>query len=204
MPRVVKKPQERKAEIIDAAHDLFQQKGYDIVTMQDVMNQLGIAKGTIYHYFRSKEELLEAVIEKISEEMIHKMRTIVEQAKGSALEKLEALVEAGRLEAGSRVLDALHKQGNESMHTRLLVATLMKQAPLYAELIEQGCKERLFQTDTPLECAELMLSGIQFLTDLGIHPWTEETLQRRAQAFPKLIEQLLRAPKGAFGFLLNP
>ncbi|WP_420422401.1 TetR/AcrR family transcriptional regulator [Simkania sp.] len=203
MPRVVKKPQERKMEIIDAAHDLFQEKGYDTVTMQDVMNQLGIAKGTIYHYFRSKEELLEVVIEKISEKMIHKMRAAIEQVKGSALEKIEALVEAGRLEADSYVLDALHKKGNEAMHTRLLVATLMKQAPLYAELIEQGCQEGLFHTEAPLECAELMLSGIQFLTDLGIHPWTEETLQRRAQAFPKLVEQLLRAPKGAFGFLLN-
>lgn len=203
MPRVVKKPFERKAEIIDAAHDLFQAKGYEKVTMQDVMNRLGIAKGTIYHYFRSKDELLEAVIEKTSEKLIAKMRTAVKQSKGNALEKMKALVKAGRLEADSYVFDALHKKGNEALHTRLLVATLMRQAPIYAELIEQGCREGLFQTATPLECAELMLSGIQFLTDQGIHPWTEKTLQRRVLAFPKLIEQLLNAPEGSFSFLLS-
>jgi len=203
MSRVVKKPLERRSEIIDAAHELFQKKGYDKVTMQDVMNRLDIAKGTIYHYFRSKEQLLEAVIDKISEKMMSQMQAAVDQTKGNALEKIQALVQAGRLESDTYVLDELHKKGNEAMHTRLLVATLMRQAPLYAELIQQGCKEGLFKTDAPLECAELMLSGIQFLTDQGIHPWTEETLQRRSQAFPRLVEQLLQAPRGSFRFLLN-
>lgn len=203
MSRVVKKPLERRSEIIDAAHELFQKKGYDKVTMQDVMNRLDIAKGTIYHYFRSKEQLLEAVIDKISEKMMSQMQAAVDQTKGNALEKIQTLVQAGRLESDSYVLDELHKKGNEAMHTRLLVATLMRQAPLYAELIRQGCKEGLFKTDAPLECAELILSGIQFLTDQGIHPWTEETLQRRSQAFPRLVEQLLQAPRGSFRFLLS-
>lgn len=203
MSRVVKKPLERRSEIIDAAHELFQKKGYDKVTMQDVMNRLDIAKGTIYHYFRSKEQLLEAVIDKISEKMMSQMQAAMDQTKGNALEKIQALVQAGRLESDSYVLDELHKRGNEAMHTRLLVATLMRQAPLYADLIQQGCREGLFKTDAPLECAELMLSGIQFLTDQGIHPWTEETLQRRSQAFPRLVEQLLQAPEGSFSFLLG-
>lgn len=203
MSRVVKKPLERRSEIIDAAHELFQKKGYDKVTMQDVMNRLEIAKGTIYHYFRSKQQLLEAVIDKISEKMMSQMQAAVDKTKGNALEKIQALVQAGRLESDTYVLDELHKKGNEAMHTRLLVATLMRQAPLYAELIQQGCKEGLFKTDAPLECAELILSGIQFLTDQGIHPWTEETLQRRSQAFPRLVEQLLQAPRGSFQFLQN-
>lgn len=203
MSRVVKKPLERRSEIIDAAHELFQKKGYDKVTMQDVMNRLDIAKGTIYHYFRSKEQLLEAVIDKISDKMMSQMQAAMDQTKGNALEKIQALVQAGRLESDTYVLDELHKKGNEAMHTRLLVATLMRQAPLYADLIQQGCREGLFKTDAPLECAELILSGIQFLTDQGIHPWTEETLQRRSQAFPRLVEQLLQAPEGSFSFLLG-
>ena len=87
------------------------------------------------------------------------------------------------------------------MHTRLLVATLMKQAPLYAKLIQQGCEEGIFKTSTPLECAEFILSGLQFLTDLGIYPWAKEDLMRRFKAFPKLIEQLLQAPQDSFHFI---
>ena len=87
------------------------------------------------------------------------------------------------------------------MHSRLFAATLMKQAPLYAEIIQQGCDEGVFKTGAPLECAEFILSAIQFLTDMGIYPWTEEDLRRRTQAFPTLIEQMLQAPPGSFQFL---
>lgn len=201
MTRVVKKPKERRLEIIKVARDLFL-KDYDKATMQDFMNHLGIAKGTIYHYFASKEELLEAVVENIVTEHFEKMHILMQETKGNALKKIQALILGGKIFAPF-VLDQLHDKGNEALHTRLLVAALMKQAPLYAELIEQGCKEGIFHTQNPLECAEFILSAVQFLTDLGIHPWSEEDLKRRNQAFPSLIEQLLKAPAGSFLFLLS-
>lgn len=202
MARIVKKPAERRAEIIKTARELFLKQDYEKTTMQDCMEQLGIAKGTIYHYFKSKEELLEAVVENIVEEQLEKMKTLMRKTKGNALIKIKALVEAGRMSAPF-LLEQLHERGNEALHLRLLVAVLMKQAPLYAELIRQGCEEELFQTETALECAEFVLSGMQFLTDLGIHSWSQEDLRRRRQAFPALIEQLLKAPSGSFQFLLN-
>ncbi|HEY5260154.1 MAG TPA: hypothetical protein VIJ46_05840, partial [Rhabdochlamydiaceae bacterium] len=61
--------------------------------------------------------------------------------------------------------------------------------------------EELFTTEAPLECAEFILSGIQFLTDVGIYPWTQEDLARRILVFPKLIEQQLQAAPGSFKFL---
>ncbi len=72
---------------------------------------------------------------------------------------------------------------------------------LLLELIWQGCEEGIFQTDTPLECAEFILAAVQFLTDSGIYNWTQEDLMRRTRAFPKLIEQQLKAPSGAFQFM---
>ncbi len=203
MARTVKKPFERRADIIKTARHLFQTKEYDKATMQDVMDALGIAKGTIYHYFKSKEELLEAVIEEIVDKNLEKMKKLMAEAKGNAIQKMQKLLEAGNLAAEeSKILDQLHKPANSAMHTRLLVATLLKQAPLYAELIQQGCEEKLFQVSNPLECAEFMLFAGQFLTDLGVYPWTMEDLSRRIHAFPELLEQLLRAPAGSFQFLV--
>ncbi len=63
MARIVKKAEERREEIIAAAREIFQLKGYESTTMHAVMKKLNIAKGTIYHYFASKEALLEAVVE---------------------------------------------------------------------------------------------------------------------------------------------
>ena len=204
MARVVKKPEERRQEIVKAARSLFKTKEYDQATMQDVMESVGIAKGTIYHYFKSKKELLEAVIDDMVAESLTTMQRVVDGIKGNALQKIQALTERGNIAAEQpAILDHLHKPGNEAMHVRVLAATLAKQAPLYAQLIQQGCDEGLFHTDNPLECAEFILAGVQFLTDVGIYPWTEEGLSRRARAFPKLIEQQLKAPSGSFDFMIQ-
>jgi AcrR family transcriptional regulator len=204
MVRIVKKAEERRSEILKTARHLFQTKEYDKTTMQDVMDLLGIAKGTIYHYFKSKEELLEAVIENIVDENIERMQLAIREMNGNALEKIRILIRLGSVAANnSEVLGHLHQPGNTGMHTRLLSVALIKQAPLYGELIRQGCVEGTFQTDFPLECAEFILSAIQFLTDTGIYPWTQDDLVRRARAFPGLIEAQLKAEPGSFQFMLD-
>ncbi|MDX8430429.1 MAG: TetR/AcrR family transcriptional regulator [Candidatus Algichlamydia australiensis] len=195
---------ERKIEIIKAARHLFDSKGYENMTMQKIMKELDIAKGTIYHYFESKEALFEAVIEEIVGENVTHMRSLIEGSQKNALQKLQLLVSTGNISEENRaVLDGLHKPANSAMHSRLLAHALIKQAPLYAEIIQQGCDEGVFKTETPLECAEFILSAVQFLTDKGIYSWTEKDLNRRMHAFPKLLEQQLQAPSGSFQFLFK-
>lgn len=204
MARIVKKFADRKAEIIQAAKHLFREKEYEKTSMQEIIDFLKIAKGTLYHYFKSKDMLLEAVIEDIVSENIEKLELLVQSTKGNALEKMKRMVKAGHMATDNQnLLDQLHKPGNNAMHTRLLAAALMKQAPLYAKIIKQGCKEGIFKTESPLECAEFILSAMQFLTDVGIYPWAQEDLSRRIKAFPKLIEKQLGASSGSFQFLIQ-
>ncbi len=199
MARIVKKSSERRAEIIAAARHLFQTKEYDKASMQDIMDALKIAKGTIYHYFTSKEELLEAVIDNITEESVHALLKEAEKP-APAIEKMKNLILAGKVQ-DANIIEALHMPKNAFMHTRLLAVILLKQAPIYAEVIKQGCNEGIFETENPLESAEFIIAGVQFLTDMGIYPWRKEDLARRAAAIPRLIEQQLKAPKGTFHFL---
>lgn len=204
MKRTVKKPTERKEEIVLAARSLFQTKKHEKVTIQDVMESLGIAKGTVYHYFKSKEELLEAVVENIVNANIDHMKRLMQETTGTALEKIKFLAKAGDISTqNAHILEDLHQPSNSAMHTRVLASMLTKQAVLYEQLIKQGCKEGIFNVDNPLECAEIMLAGIQFLTDKGIYPWPPEDLQRRTAAFPKILERLLQAPSGSFDFMLE-
>lgn len=204
MVRIIKSPEERRTEIIDASCRLFLSKGYDNTTMKDVMEELKIAKGTIYHYFKSKDDLLDAVLEHVVDQEIDKLRRIFEESKGSALERLQQLVLQGASHSGDeheQLLEHLHQPSNAGMHIRMLAMMVEKEAPIYAELISLGCEEGTFSTDTPLECAEFLLSGIQFLIDLGIYPWSTEQLARRWQAIPGMLESLLQAPEGSFSFL---
>lgn len=195
------KPVNRREEILKVARNLFLTKDYEKTTMADIMDALEIAKGTIYHYFKSKEALFEAVIEGLVEKTIKQMSALIKNSPKTALEKIQILVNAGNIfQENEKIVEQLHQPANNALHSRLLAATLMKQAPLYAEIIQQGCDEGIFKTTAPLECVEFILSAIQFLTDVGIYPWTKEDLKRRIQAFPTLIEQMLQAPSGSFRF----
>jgi AcrR family transcriptional regulator len=205
MTRIVKKPDERRKEIIQAAKELFQEKDYDKMTMQELMDKLNIAKGTIYHYFSSKEDLLESVVEDLMDEELKRKKQLLKSRqchKLNALEKFRMLVTSDRMsEENDQILENLHHPGNTLMHTRLLGRYIIKLAPIFAAVIEEGCDQGLFKTEHPRECAEFLFSGFQFMTDVGFYPWSQAQLVRRIKAFPSLIETQLGAPKGSFGFL---
>ena len=204
MSRIVKKPEERRQEIIATARELFQTQEYQNTSMNNIMEKLNIAKGTIYHYFKSKDELLEAVVENIIEEDIAHKQALLQDVSANALEKFRLLITSNdATEENDRILSYLHQPGNVAMHTRLLAVAIEKQAQLYANVLEEGCEEGIFEIENPLECAEFLLAGIQFLTDMGVYPWKQDDLMRRIKAYPALVEAQLKAPKGSFNFLVN-
>ena len=60
MPRIHRPAAQRREEILDAAHTLFTTKGFQPTTMEDILRIVGIAKGTLYYHFPSKEQILKA------------------------------------------------------------------------------------------------------------------------------------------------
>ena len=70
------KSQRRRQELIDAAAKIFQDKGYEAASIQDVADALGILKGSVYHYIQSKEDLLFAVIQEVHESALRHMAKI--------------------------------------------------------------------------------------------------------------------------------
>lgn len=205
MGRIVKKPEERRREIIDAAREMFQQTDFESMTMALLMKKLNIAKGTIYHYFASKEELLEAVVEDLIDTELEKKKALVESDRFQGLEPLEKFKEfvqsSSIADENEPILKELHKPANAIMHTRQLGRFVAKLAPFYAAIIEEGCATGVFKVKHPLETAEFLLSGIQFITDVGFYPWTSSDLARRAHALPALVETQLGAPPGSLEFL---
>ena len=202
MVRTVKKPEIRRHEIVAAARQLFETQSYDRTSMQDVMDQLGIAKGTIYHYFKSKDELAAAVVESSVADAFPELQRRVAATPGTALDQLRVFIGARHLfEQNDALLERLRQPANLGMHTRLLASAFVQQAPLVGDLIRQGCEQGLFQTEYPLECAEFILAAVLFLSDVGLYPWTPADLARRARAIPALIEAQLRAAPGSFQFV---
>jgi AcrR family transcriptional regulator len=204
MVRTVKDPETRRAEIITTARRLFGIREYEKTTMQDVIEELGIAKGTIYYYFKSKEELLDAVINQMGDEMVDRMQSALNTGEGNALQMFQQLINAGNIaEENVEIMEQLHNPRNAGMHAAMMAVAIKRSAPLYAKVIEQGCSEGLFTTANSLETAEFILTSVQFLMDTGIYQWTQQDLMRRAMALPGIIETMLGAKPGSFQFLLQ-
>ena len=67
MSKIVKDFEERKNELLETSKKLFFSKGYEHTSVHDIIDAVGIAKGTFYHYFKSKEDLLNEILDLLSE-----------------------------------------------------------------------------------------------------------------------------------------
>lgn len=90
--RIIKEPEERKTEILDTAEHLFITKGYGKTTINDILKEIGIAKGTFYYYFKSKEEVMNAIVLRFVSVGVRKAREIVADNTLTAHEKITAFI----------------------------------------------------------------------------------------------------------------
>jgi len=207
--RISKDPDERRSEIIDAAEMLFTTKGYASTTINDILKEVGIAKGTFYYYFQSKEEVMDAVVMRFIEMGVKAARNIACDPNMKAPEKLFQIIMAQRPDPQSdgnkkeEMIDELHEIDNAEMHQKSLVETILKLTPVLTKVIEQGIEEGSFQTPYPRETVEFLLVSSQFLLDEGIFQWEPEERLQKAVAFVHIIETTLGAEKGSFAYIFE-
>lgn len=200
--RTVKSHQTRKNELLDTAESLFFTKGYDQTTVQDILQAAGIAKGTFYHYFKSKEEMMDAVVIRYIEAGVAAAEQIVSDPGLTVHEKLLRVVMAQKPEAGvqERLLEQFHEPQNALLHQKSLTETLLRLTPVLTRVIEQGKAEGLFHTPFPRESVEFLLAASQFLFDEGLFHWQPEALSRKIEAFIHIMETVLGAETGSLAY----
>jgi len=187
----------RRLQIIRGARELFSTRDYENITMKEITGRLNIGRGTIYYYFTSKMELIEAVIEDIVNDELARKKILISRSSDmnlKALEKLKLLItDDEALHSKENILYSLHDSDNAIIYTKHLGRYIDELAPLYASVFIQGCEEGVFKTQYPLECAEFIIAGVRFLTESGFYPWDELQITRRIKAIPFLIEAQLNA-----------
>lgn len=203
--RIIKNPEERRNEILDAAEMLFASKGYSNTTVNDILQKVGIAKGTFYHYFHSKEEVMEAIVRRFIDAGVNAAKSIASDPNLKAPEKIFQIMMAQNPGSSRKeqMIDELHQVENAEMHQKSLVETILQLTPVLAEVIEQGIEEGVFNTPYPKETVEFLLVSSQFLFDEGIFKWEPEELLRKAMALTYIIEKTLGAEEGTFDYVLQ-
>lgn len=189
--RIVKEHDERRKEIITTAEEFFLTKGFNRTTINDILKRIGIAKGTFYHYFVSKEEVLEAVIGQIIDQEISRAKEI-QQSNDTALEKLMTFLSQNNQEDTRKeeIVDKFQMPENALMKQRALEETINQVCPVLAEIIESGRQQEEFRTEHPLESIQFLIAGIQTMFD-NIEKLSPETIQSRVIAATDMIYKVL-------------
>lgn len=203
--RVVKEAEERKNEILDAAEKLFGAKGFDHTSTNDILNEIGIARGTLYYHFKSKEDILDAMIERITRQLIAKATDIVQKKEIPVLQRLTMTIMALNVnnELGLEVMQQVHKPQNALMHQKMQETLLSGVNPLITGLIEEGIQQDIFRTDYPAEAVEMTMLYFNTAFD-SMTVYTEEERQRKIVAFIYNLEQLLGMEHGSMQSAILP
>lgn len=205
MVRTVKTPEVRRAEILQAAGELFQELGYDSTSVDTIVRQAGVAKGTFYYYFKSKEEVLAALAQQLCADMVARSQRIADDPQLGAIEKFCAIITAQNqtVDDGQALVEDLHRPENRALHERSNIETVLSFGPILAAVVEQGNREGVFQVEDPLSTVQFILAGSLFLFGQHMFSWTPEEHAARMQAMLLLIERSFGAVAGSFAAALG-
>lgn len=169
-------------KIIEISYNLFIQKGYEKTSIQDIINELGLSKGAIYHYFKSKEEILYAVLNKEKENANLYLEKIIIEVNGcTAKEKLKyILIQLASNENINNTNKFLINQSNNSKAIiEGIIQTVNYDSLKFYILIKEGIEDGSIKTDFPKECAELLLLLCNvWLNPILFNRTYEETINR--------------------------
>ena len=213
MPRTVK-PEEfatKRNEILDAAQRLMLTKGFEQMSVRDVLDALQISSGAFHHYFKSRGALLEALTERIQSAVEPYVLPIIRDAHLTAIEKLQGFFDAldsvrsAQQATITEVARIWYTDANAVVRVKVDEAVFAQRAPLVAEIVRQGVAEGVFTASHPERAGEVILSMLQGMGNthaklfLAFGPatdeprWIEQVVTVHA-AYMEAIERVLGAP----------
>jgi hypothetical protein len=202
MARISKPAPQRRTEILDTAQQLFTTKGVQATSIEDILKQVGIAKGTLYYHFPSKEAILRALIARTTQQIIDRAEQVA-QSPLPAVQKFLAALTAARVdEPDLELAEALHAPGNAEFHTLSIVETVRQLTPILSGIVEEGIAEGVFDTEHPREVIEILLTSAGMLLDDGV--FTKETAEipRRTAGIVYAAEKLLGCEPGTLASVM--
>jgi Transcriptional regulator len=195
---------DKKEIILNAMYELFQEGKGGTASVSDIAKQAGIAKGGMYYYFRSKEEVLDALVERVYEDIIQACNASLEHSSGDAISKFTLLFNNYYSSYIDPSLDEyMHMPQNAAIHQKSLAKILTSLSQVLLRIVKQGMEEGTFSCDYPQEYSEILVSVFTFLLDPGIFQWSKEQRIMKMKATADFLEKGLSAKKGSFSFFYS-
>jgi AcrR family transcriptional regulator len=201
----------RRDAFLDVAQRLIQTKGYEAMSIQDLLDELEASKGAFYHYFDSKQALLEAVVGRFTDGAMASVAPILNDPELPALRKLErvlagiASLKAEQKDLMLAIIEVWNSDGNAIVREKVRRLSERVMTPLFSAVVKQGLAEGTLHVDSPDETAKvlvaLMLGFQQQAADLFMARQsgaiTFEVVQRSVAANNEAFERIVGIPKGS-------
>jgi TetR/AcrR family transcriptional repressor of nem operon len=215
MKRIVKDYAERRKEILGVTQRLIYAKGYEQMTIQEILDEIQISKGAFYHYFDSKQDLLEALIEHMQQEAEQFITPIVEDVELPALEKLQRLIDtSARWKTAHKefilaLMRVWYADDNAIVRQKVQSGLVKQTSPIFTTIIRQGIREGVFTTPFPDHMGEIILSVLQGLGDTFVdilifsEPAHDDLnrIKTAVAAYTDALERILGSDSGSLQLL---
>lgn len=200
-----KEAEVRKNEILDAADELFGRKGFDGTSTNDILEKVGIARGTLYYHFKSKGEIMDALIERYSIRLLETAKEIAAEKSIPVVERIINVVMALNISGGSseEIMEHIHRPQNALMHQKIQKVIINGVPPILTEIIREGIEQGLFSTPYPYECMEMVVAYTNTIFDDDMVHLTNEARASRIQAFVFNVERLLGVESGSLMYMMK-
>lgn len=201
----------RRDAFLDAAQRLITTKGYDEMSIQDVLDAVDTSRGAFYHYFDSKHELLEAVIERFADTVMGELQPLLDDSSQPALRRLEHFLHGvAGFKAESRelmlaVIRVWSSDGNVRVREKNRRLSAAKLRPILGQVIAEGVREGSISVGHPDEAATVLTTLMLGYQELATEQFlarqagtiTFETVQQTYSAFVEAFERILGIPPGS-------
>ncbi|WP_374967191.1 TetR/AcrR family transcriptional regulator [Lysinibacillus sp. RS5] len=200
-----KEAQERRNEILDAADELFGQKGFDGTSTNDILEKVGIARGTLYYHFKSKVDIMDALIERYNAQILGAAKAIAADKSIPVNERIVRVVMALNISDGNgkEIIDHIHKPQNALMHRKIQKVIINGLPPILTEIIREGIELGLFSTPYPYECMEMVVAYTNTVFDDDLVEMSKEERASRIPAFVFNVERLLGVESGSLMYMMK-
>src|SRR5438309_1702433 len=149
----------RREAFVEAAQRLIEARGYEQMSIQDLLDELEASRGAFYHYFDSKQALLAAIVDRIADQALASVAPVVDDPGLTAILKLErffggiAQFKSDRKALMLEFIKVWSSDDNALVRVKLRGTVIGRVAPVLAKIVEQGVREEVFSVESPAETA---------------------------------------------------
>lgn len=203
--------EDTRGELIEAAWRLFSTVGYDATPVEAILERVGVSKGTFYYYFSGKEDILDAVVSRMVEEMAMEVGSIPSLPSLSPVEKLSRFMETisnwklANIGILRETVEVIYRDENAIIRMKINRKAVEDFSPVLAEIIAQGMEEGVFDVEYPEHTAEMIMHFANAMAEMQWGPFlrlgkdasARESILRGVKLYLGAIERILGAPAGS-------